>query len=159
MASRATVALKFLRQMGLRPLALFGLYKFGLMTGHYRRAERGLNVERLTFNALHPFPPRELLVQTLGEDGKTSLLKEADEIAAGKFRRFGDELAEIDLTFPQPLEHWTAYEKNVERLTFNVSHNDLKYLGACPFRLGIRPWSRVSSYARRKIRRGFLEIF
>ena len=128
MASRATVALKFLRQMGLRPLALFGLYKFGLMTGHYKRIENREIENSYSFSSLLPFPSREQLTQTLGEDGRAALLAEADEIVAGKFRRFGDELAEIDLTPPQPLQHWTACEENVERLTFNVSHNDLKYL-------------------------------
>ena len=132
MASRISVVLKYLRQFGPRPLALLALYKFGLLTGHYRRLDRRpQTVDRppSTVHGLFPLPSREQLSQTLGEDGKVTLLAEADEIVAGKFRRFGDELAEIQLTLPQPLQHWTAYETNHKLLSaFHVPHDDIKFL-------------------------------
>jgi len=134
MASRIPVALKYLRQFGPRPLALLTLYKFGLLTGHYRRLTpildtRYSNVESSSADFLLPLPSREQLSQTLGKDGKTALLAEADEIVAGKFHRFGDELAEIQLTLPQPLQHWTAYESNHKLLSaFHVPHDDIKFL-------------------------------
>ncbi|MFZ5880754.1 MAG: heparinase II/III domain-containing protein [Chloroflexota bacterium] len=126
MTSRVSAALKYLSQYGLRPLALLALYKFGLATGHYKRIENREIENSYSFSSLLPFPSREQLTKTLGEDGQAALLKEADEIVAGKFRRFGDELAEIDLTLPQQLHHWTAYETgkiDLRPLTF-----DLKYL-------------------------------
>ena len=132
MASRVSVALKYLRQFGPRPLALLALYKFGLWTGHYRRLDRGPQTVDRPSSAVHslfPLPSREQLSQILGEDGRAALLAEADEIVAGQFRRFGDELAEIDLTLPQPLQHWTAYESNHKLLSaFHVPHNDIKFL-------------------------------
>jgi hypothetical protein len=84
------------------------------------------NIELSSIDFLLPLPSRDQLAQTLGEDGKAALLKEADEIVAGQFRRFGDELAEINLTPPQPLYHWTAYETG--RADLRPSTFDLKYL-------------------------------
>ncbi len=126
MKSKFLVGIKYLFQLGLRPLALYALYKFGLLTGHYKRVKT-LSVERSTFNALFPLPSREQLSQTLGEEGKAALLKEADEIVSGQIRIFG-ELTPLDFTHPEPLRHWTEYEKNVKRFTFNVPHNDIKYI-------------------------------
>jgi len=127
MKSRISLALKYLRQIGLRPLASFALYKLGLVTGHYKRVEnRKQETSHLLSTRLFSLPSREQLAQTLGEDGRSSLLAEADEIVAGKFRRFGDEPVEINLTLPQPLQHWTAYETgkvDLRPLTF-----DLKFL-------------------------------
>jgi hypothetical protein len=38
-------------------------------------------------------------------------------------------LVEIELTLPQPLHHWTAYEANHKLLsTFHFPHNDIKFL-------------------------------
>ncbi len=134
MASRISVALKYLRQFGPRPLALLTLYKLGLWTGHYRRLTpivdtRYSDIEASSINFLLSLPSREQLSQTLGPDGKVTLLAEADEIVAGRFRRFGDELAEIDLTPPLPLHHWTAYESNHKLLSaFHVPHDDIKFL-------------------------------
>jgi hypothetical protein len=126
MKSKFFVGIKYLFQLGLRPLALYALYKFGLRIGHYKRIKT-LSVERSTFNALFPLPSREQLSQTLGEEGKAALLKEADEIVSGQIRIFG-ELTPLDFTHPEPLRHWTEYEKNVKRFTFNVPHNDIKYI-------------------------------
>ncbi len=130
MALRFDIALKYLRQMGLRPLALFALYKFGLMTGHYQRLERGKRKEASVLSSfLFPLPSREQLASTLGNDGRASLLSEADEIVAGKFRMFGGEPVEIKLALPQPLQHWTAYETNHSLLSsFIFPHIDIKFL-------------------------------
>ena len=37
MKSKLLIGIKFLSQLGLRPLVLYALYKFGLLTGHYKR--------------------------------------------------------------------------------------------------------------------------
>jgi hypothetical protein len=150
------ISLKFLRQMGLRPLALYALYKFGLMTGHYRRMERSKTKEAPPFEGLRAplssflfhLPPRDQLASILGNDGKASLLAEADEVLNGKFRMFGGEPVEIKLTLDQPLQHWTAYETNPTLLSslrqaqgdaFVFPHNDIKFLWE-PARFG---WSFI----------------
>ena len=66
-------------QLGIEPLALNALYKFGLWTGHYKRAEsREIETGSLLSVHLFSLPPRDLLLQTLGEDGQAALIKEAD---------------------------------------------------------------------------------
>lgn len=115
MASRVSVALKALGQLGLTQVALYALYRFGLITGHYRRTtsvpdSQKSNTELSSIVPLFSLPDRAQLAQTLGEDGQHALLAEADEIVAGKFRMFGDEPVEIKLTLDQHLRHWTDYE-------------------------------------------------
>jgi hypothetical protein len=138
MAPKFDIALKYLRQFGLRPLALLALYKFGLMTGHYWRLTpvgdnrnlildtRRPNIELSNIKYLFHLPSREQLASTLDEDGKAALLKEADEIVAGQFRMFGGEPVEIILTLPKPLQHWTDYETG--KADLRPSTFDLKYL-------------------------------
>lgn len=114
MPLRPSLALKALLQLGSRPLALYALYKVGLWTGHYRRAEkRALRDGRKPLSAVHPLfslPARPQLLQILGQDGKTALFAQADEIVGGKFRMFGGEPVPIQLAFSEPLRHWADYE-------------------------------------------------
>ena len=63
-----------------------------------------------TLHPLFSLPSREQLIQTLGTDGKAALINEADEIIGGKFRMFGSEPVPLQLTFNEPLHHWTDYE-------------------------------------------------
>ncbi|MCJ7432412.1 MAG: heparinase II/III family protein [Anaerolineales bacterium] len=130
MSSHYIIALKYIRQLGLRPLALFALYRLGLMTGHYKRTS--ILDTRYSNNELSNIvflPDREQLAQTLGNDSKKALLKEADEIVAGKFRMFGGDLVPIQLTFDQPLQHWTAYETDPQLLSaFYSQISDIKFL-------------------------------
>jgi hypothetical protein len=128
MKSKFFIGIKYLFQLGIRPLALYALYKFGLLTGHYKRiTPAAANHLILKSYSLFSLPNREQLNQTLGEEGRATLLKEADEIVHGNIRIFGESTS-LDFSLDQPLHHWTAYEKNVERLTFNVPHNDIKFL-------------------------------
>jgi hypothetical protein len=129
MKSKLLVGIKYLLQFGLRPLAWYALYKFGLLTGHYKRVTPPHSpiTNQLITNYLFTLPNRDQLSQTLGETGKAALLKEADEIANGQVRFFG-RLTPLDFTHQEPLHHWTDYEKNIERLTLNVPHSDIKFL-------------------------------
>ncbi len=113
--NRLVIGFKALRQLGLEPLALYGLYRVGLRTGHYKRVEnREQRIEisdsRFEIRDLFNLPSRDELLKVLGKDGKEKLLAEANEIAAGKARLFGGEPVDLQLTFDAPLEHWTAYE-------------------------------------------------
>jgi len=111
MKSRFFVGIKYLRQLGLRPLALYALYKFGLLTGHYKRvlpANQPITNQPIT-NTLFSLPSRDQLAQTLGEEGRAILLKEADEIINGQVRIFGEPVP-LQLTFEKTLSHWTDYE-------------------------------------------------
>jgi Heparinase II/III-like protein/Heparinase II/III N-terminus len=108
-----STSIKALFQLGAESLVLNSLYKLGLWTGHYKRTEnRELkNVLPLSIiQPLFPLPSREQLIQTLGNDGTATLINEADEIVSGKFRMFGGEPVPLQLTFNEPLHHWTDYE-------------------------------------------------
>lgn len=113
---RLSIALKALRQLGLQPLALYGWYRLGLWVGHYQRVKRienrGSESSELpsTPHSLFTLPPRDQLLRILGDDGKSALIHEADEIVAGEVRLFGGEPLPLQLTINAPLAHWTDYE-------------------------------------------------
>jgi hypothetical protein len=110
---RLSIAFKAVRQLGSTQVALNALYRFGLVTGHYRRAIQPPNPEQRlpsTVRSLFDLPSRENLLDVLGPSGLQALSTEADEIVGGKFRQFGAEPVEIDLVPPHPLHHWTEYE-------------------------------------------------
>jgi hypothetical protein len=74
-------------------------------------------------------PLREQLLQTLGDEGKSALINEADEIINGKFRMFGGEPVPIQLTFNEPLHHWTDYETGKTAIPFFlISIHDIKFI-------------------------------
>ncbi|MBK8822796.1 MAG: alginate lyase family protein [Anaerolineales bacterium] len=129
MKSKILTGLKFLRQLGLRPLALFALYKFGLKIGHYKRVTPVTPASLIPNSySLFTLPNRDHLAQVLSENGKAILLKEANEIVNGEIRIFGEKIP-LDFTITQPLQHWTAYESNHKLLSsFIFLHNDIKYL-------------------------------
>jgi len=130
------ILFKALRQLGLRPLALYALYKTGLWTGHYRRitdyrpqtidhvpSSMAHRPSSVVYRPLFNLPPRDQLLHTLGQNGKTALLKEADEIVAGQVRLFGGDPVDLKLTGDWPLAHWTDFEKGTIKL-----EGDIKFI-------------------------------
>lgn len=127
------ITLKSLLRLGLEPLALNALYKFGLWTGHYRRTidRRPKTIDRplSTVHSLFALPSRDQLLQTLGQEGKTALPREADEIAEGKVRLFGGEPVPLQLAFNEPLHHWTDYETGKTPIPYSLSPiYDIKFI-------------------------------
>jgi hypothetical protein len=124
MAASPWIAIKALRQLGVRPVLLNALYRLGLVSGHYRRLEG--SEQGIVGSGLRPlfvFPKPAELLDVIGEDGKAALLTEAGEIVSGKVRLFGAEPVELALTVPGKLEHWTAYETgkvDLRPLTFDI---------------------------------------
>ena len=93
MKSRFLIGLKYLHQFGVRPMALYALYKFGLITGHYKRVTpANPNSLNPNFYPLFSLPNRDRLAQLLGDEGKSTLLKEEDEIVNGIIRKFGESI-------------------------------------------------------------------
>jgi hypothetical protein len=116
-------------------VALYALYKLGLKTGHYQlltETHRSLTIKtdpQFTVCGLFTLPDRKKLEQILGENGQRTLLTQADEIVAGKFRMFGGEPVELKLSFDQPLRHWTAYETGkVPIPESQLLHSDIKFI-------------------------------
>jgi len=133
MKSKFLIGIKYLFQFGPRPLALFALYKFGLLTGHYKRVtpildNRNSNIKIPNIVPLFSLPNRNQLSQILGEDGKSILLKEADEIVNGKVRIFGESVP-LQFNFEKPLSHWTDYETHKSPIPNSQFPNpDIKFL-------------------------------
>jgi Heparinase II/III-like protein/Heparinase II/III N-terminus len=127
-----STSIKTLFQLGAEPLALNSLYKLGLWTGHYKRTENRELKNTLPLSIIHPLfplPSREQLIQTLGADGKAALITEADEIVNGKFRMFGGEPVPLQLTFNEPLHHWTDYEMGNTPIPFSqFPIHDIKFI-------------------------------
>ncbi len=128
--ARLFLALKALRQLGPGPLALYGLYRFGLWSGHYRRlTRRPLPVGEWTLEPLLPLPPLQAVRRCLDQESLAALLAEADEIAAGKVRLFGGPPADLRLAFDRRLQHWTVYERRPALLAeFYAEVPDVKFL-------------------------------
>lgn len=102
--------IKTARTLGWRLSAWYALYRFGLITGHYRRSTPSRRESAAL--ALHPLwtpPPREELAGLIGTSGQAELAAEAAEILQGQARLFGGPPAPIALEPPMPLQHWTAY--------------------------------------------------
>ncbi len=131
---RWSVALKSLRQLGFVPVALNAIYRLGLFSGHYRRlVQRRLTIDpgpgSLVCRPLFKFPSREDILAILGHDGYAALLREADEIAAGRVRLFGGESVPLQLAVEGPLADWTAYERGKIRIPNPGSQNpDIKFI-------------------------------
>jgi len=124
--NRILLALNALRQLGLKPLALYGLYQVGLRTGYYRRLEsRESRIEardsRFVIRDLFILPSRDDLRRILGKGGREKLLAEANEIVAGKVCLFGGEPVDLQLTLPGPLAHWTDYETGRASIPYPLS--------------------------------------
>ena len=135
--SRFSVIVKALRQLEFNQLALNALYRLGLKMGYFKIFEstfglrksdipKGHDAELASIVFIFPVPSREKLTHTLGPNGLQTLLSEADEIVAGKFRQFGATLTEINLTPPPPLAHWTDYETHKAPIPNSQSH-DIKF--------------------------------
>jgi hypothetical protein len=115
MSLRLSIFLKALRELGPTQVGLLALYRLGLMTGHYRRAERKERGEENSFSlrSLFAVPPREKILSTLADEGKARLLVEANEIVENeRVRLFGGEPVDLKLGPAAPLLHWTEYETN-----------------------------------------------
>jgi len=130
--NRFLIVIKAIRQLGLQQVGLYALYKFGLLTGYYRRMT-STKVNRkwvgTSTHSLFTFPSRDELLAVLGEDGKAALLAEADEILSDKVRLFGAEQVELKLTLSGNLAHWTAYETGRVLLPINeLQIADIKFL-------------------------------
>ncbi|HEY3345335.1 MAG TPA: heparinase II/III family protein, partial [Anaerolineaceae bacterium] len=131
--SRIVIALKAVQQLGLQPVALNALYRFGLWSGHYARLTptEPIDFEAKTSNfPLQPvidLPDRAVLRAVLGDQGE-ALIAETDEIVRGQVRLFGGPPVPLELEPPHsllPLRHWTDYERRGQHF---LDGRDVKFL-------------------------------
>lgn len=130
--NRLRLALKTLSQLGVRPVALYGLYQIGLRSGHYRRLDSSLlrTAQQAARSPLPPFPlpDPQKLKRNLSPAARQSLIHEANSITAGRVRLFGDKTVPLQLAYRGRLQHWTAYEKDRHLLSALIApQSDIKF--------------------------------
>ena len=96
--NKLALSIKSASQLGFKYTILYGIYRFGLWSGHYRQVTPSsffLPIPDLSAeNILWPIQPQDknILQQVLSSENK-GLLKEADEILNGSYRFFGGQPA------------------------------------------------------------------
>jgi hypothetical protein len=121
-ANLLATSLKALIQLGFSQTALYAVHKIRLWSGHYQRitpagTDPAEGPPSFKFQPLFELPAAADLLAILGESGKSELLSQADEIVDGQVRLFGAGPVPLRLSFEQPLQHWTAYEKDASLYT------------------------------------------
>ena len=113
--NKLVLNLKTVSKLGLKYSILYGIYRFGLWSGHYRRTTPSsfflpipdLSPENVTWPV--QTPDRDTLQKVLSS-GEKDLLEEADEILNGRFRLFGGSAKPYSFKNHGDLPHWSAYE-------------------------------------------------
>ncbi len=102
------IGFKVLRELGLRSLALNVWYQ-ALIRFPFLLKTSSSKVDGLLLKPLLVLPEREALAVILGEDGRTRLLAEADEIVSGQVRLFGADPLPLNLCVPGELAPWYTH--------------------------------------------------
>lgn len=119
-----------IKELGIRPLWLYGRYQIGLRSGFIQK-KTPIHASSI-FNSigllpLFPIPDGDQIIEVVGTDGYSKLLNEADQIVNNrKYAYFGGEVKEINLqpvSFDQ-LQHWTTYESGKATLP----QSDIKFI-------------------------------
>ena len=115
--NKLVVAIKSVYQLGLKQSLLYGLYRLGLLSGHYRRTTPSsfyLPIPDFSSeNVIWPFQvPKNNVLQRILSFGDKDLLKEADEILNGRYHFFGGKADHFSFknNTHVDLPHWSAYE-------------------------------------------------
>jgi hypothetical protein len=129
--SRFLTQFKAIRELGVRLVGLYGLYRFQLLSGVLERRTQEATAAaarkwagQLCATPFTNLPERQSLEAICSPDGVHRTLAEADEIAAGQVRLFGGPPVPLELRPPGPLQHWSAYEKGLAA----IPDGDIKWL-------------------------------
>jgi hypothetical protein len=129
-SQRLKIALKATRQLGFKQVGLYTYYQFGVRSGLFRQmtpAQKPKESEILhayqIANDLVHIPNRDELTKVIGEDA-FALLSEADDLGKSKVRLFGGPPQSLNFIIPLPLEHWTSYLLDSDKL----GTDDIKFI-------------------------------
>ena len=128
---------KTVRQVGLKPVLQVALYRFGLVTGHYRRVTRpgSTPCEGEDCRWRQSEHPRDIHLLTdfykNHTDAADDSLKEAELVLQGKCRIFGSQTVDIFREDIDASRHWTDFERGAASLP----EKDVKFIWE-PARLG-----------------------
>jgi len=99
-----------LRDLGVKQVLLYALYRLGLASGYVRlRTPVRTKVTRLKGWMLHPIftLPTQHQLEALVGSLREEYLREADEIVSGQVRLFGNAPMALELTPPGADRHWS----------------------------------------------------
>lgn len=128
MTSVMTV-LQAIRQLGLTPVLLNGVYRLALHSGFYNKVGNTPGEESpnaFTMADILTFPDIDQLQEKLGKAGQDELLCQAKEIVAGRVRLFGGQPQALNLVPAGELQNWTAYE--LGKAQVQAPHGDIKFV-------------------------------
>ena len=142
--NRLEKIIKTIHQLGIKSVIEYGVYRLGLISGHYQRVTPSnffLPIQEFLPDKVNwPFPKPsspELINILQGE--KDTLLFEAQEVIDGKVRLFGSPAIPLILTPPGELFHWSEYESG----NVSIGTGDIKLVWE-PARFGwIFPLARA----------------
>lgn len=115
MLRKLWLGLLALRELGIRRVFLFGIYRIGLFTGYFRwrtpaRKQRQTS-QQPTFQPVFTLPEKAELMGLLGGQ-LAELIQEAEEILDGKVRLFGGDPVSLLLNPNGAEKHWTKFRVN-----------------------------------------------
>jgi hypothetical protein len=124
---RPVKAIKALRQLGVRQVGLYGLYRLGVKSGVIEQMSRQAlkNVEAVDYGEHHlpilKLPPSESIKSALGDNAHL-LIEEAEQICKGVVTVFGNQTQELQFFDENPLLWFTDVES---RLQSNKENQDV----------------------------------
>ena len=121
--------LKAAFQLGPAQIINYLRYQAGLRSGYYHLRTPSASMNQLLPDEafIHDWfmhLPNKEAFSSFGEDYRSQIIKEADEIADGKVSLFGVDPVPLELTPPDNLAHWTFHETGKVRL----STEDIKFI-------------------------------
>jgi len=138
------LSLLALRELGIRRVILYGIYRIGLMTGYFRWRTPIVKQERiskpLNFQPVFSLPERSELTRLLG-DQLHGLIQEADEILDQQVRLFGGDPVPLRLDPAGADKHWTNSEPLGQRRQNHLGTGPLRW--ALPWDAPISPPGRA----------------
>jgi hypothetical protein len=100
-------AVKAIRELGLSKISLFAIYKFGLITGHYRRSTPSLRDHFTGTVGIGPYPS----YPQVSEGTRDRAIIAADNIIKKSIEVFGALHIPLDLSLGNSSKHWSTLEK------------------------------------------------
>ncbi len=106
-------AWKAAKELGIGKVGQYALYQIGMKTGHYRRT--------LQASLQNPYLPKD--IQTIFKPAQSDLLAEilyhasfsdADLVMEGKYRPYGGDIQDINLSAPGAVVDWTKWRPPAE---------------------------------------------
>jgi len=114
---KITTLLKALRYLGPVQVANYAIYQVKLGSSYLARQTRAgskaaeLEAEAYGFSQLMNLPSRKQLLELLGEDGRTVLMNEAEQIISGQVCLFAGEPVPLNLGPARSEFYWTELER------------------------------------------------